>query len=145
MAANKQQGSYLAVFWTAITVLCAGLAYFAEGFGKLVLLLGLLGVVISLVGFIKIKPFEGKTATPAGIAGLKLLGIAVALGGWFVTIAGLHITTGVGGRLIFALVGIAISLVGVLGVLPVAFGRSVAGKAHSSSFMPVKTTMEHSR
>ena len=37
MAANKQQGSYLTLFWTGATALCAGLAYFAEGFGKLVL------------------------------------------------------------------------------------------------------------
>jgi hypothetical protein len=92
MAANKQQGSYLTLFWTAITALCAGLAYFAEGFGKLVLVLGLAGVAISLVGFLKIKPMEGKTAGVAGNPVLKLLGIAVALGGWFVTIAGLHIT-----------------------------------------------------
>lgn len=145
MAASKTQGSYLAVFWTAITVLCAGLAYFAEGFGKLVLLIGLAGVVISLVGFLKIKPLEGKTANPATILSLKLLGIAVALGGWFVTIAGLHITTSVGGRMIFALVGIAVTLVGVLGVLPVAFGKSLAGKAPSASFLGAKTTMEHSR
>src|ERR1700739_3961697 len=143
MAANKQQGSYLALFWTACTVLCAGLAYFAEGFGKLVLLIGFAGVIISLVGFITLKPMEGKTAGPATIASLKLLGIAVALGGWFVTTAGLHITTSIGGRLIFALVGIAVSLVGVLGVLPVAFGRSVAGKAQHTRFM--KTTMEHRR
>jgi len=145
MAANKQQGSYLAVFWTAITVLCAGLAYFAEGFGKLVLLFGLAGVVISLIGFLKIKPIEGKTANSVTILSLKLLGIAVALGGWFVTIAGLHITTSVGGRMIFALAGIGITLIGVLGVLPVAFGKSVAGKAQSTSFVGAKTTMEHSR
>src|SRR5438309_4982740 len=145
MAASKAQGSYLAVFWTAITVLCAGIAYFAEGFGKLVLVFGLAGVIISLVGFLKIKPVEGKTAGVTGISAMKILGIAVALGGWFVTIAGLHLTTSTGGRLIFALVGIAVSLVGVLGVLPVAFGKSVAGKAQSSSFMAAKTTMEHSR
>ena len=145
MAASKTQGSYLALFWTAITVLCAGLAYFAEGFGKLVLLIGFVGVVISLVGFMKIKPLEGKTANPATIASLKLLGIAVALGGWFVTVAGLHITTSVTGRLVFALVGIAVSLVGVLGVLPVAFGRSVAGKAQPSGFVTAKASMEHSR
>jgi len=126
-------------------VLCAGLAYFAEGFGKLVLLIGVAGVVISLVGFLKIKPLEGNTAGPATIATLKVLGIAVALGGWFITVAGLHITTSLVGRLIFALVGIAVSLVGVLGVLPVAFGRSVAGRAHPSGFIAVKTTMEHSR
>jgi len=145
MAANKQQGSYLTVFWTAATALCAGLAYFAEGFGKLVLVLGLAGVVISLIGFLKIKSLEGKAASVPGNPVMKLLGIAVALGGWFVTIAGLHITTSTGGRLIFALVGIAVTLVGVLGVLPVAFGKSMAGKAEPSSFAAAKTSMEHSR
>jgi hypothetical protein len=145
MAANKQQGSYLTMFWTGATALCAGLAYLTEGFGKLVLVLGLAAVAISLVGFLKIKPMEGKTAGVAGNAVLKLLGMAVAVGGWFVTIAGLHITTSVGGRLIFALVGIGVSLVGVLGVLPIAFGKSMAGKAEPSSFATVKTSMEHSR
>jgi len=131
MAANKQQGSYLTLFWTGATVLCAGLAYLTEGFGKLVLVLGLVAVVISLIGFLKIKPLEGKTAGVAGNTSLKLMGLAVALGGWFVTIAGLHLTSSVGGRLVFALVGIAVSLVGVIGVLPVAFGKSMAGKAQS--------------
>ncbi len=74
MAASKSQGSYLAVFWTAITAFCAGMAYFAEGFGKLVLVLGLAGVVISLVGFLKIKPLEGKTARVAGNRGDEALG-----------------------------------------------------------------------
>ena len=60
MAASKTQGSYLALFWTAITVLCAGFAYFTEGFGKLVLVIGLAGVVISLFGFLKIKPLKEK-------------------------------------------------------------------------------------
>jgi hypothetical protein len=143
MAANKQQGSYLTLFWTACTVLCAGIAYFAEGFGKLVFLIGLAGVVISLIGFVQIKTLEGKTANPATIPALKALGIVVNLGGWFITISGLHLTTSVAGRLVFALVGIGISLIAVLGVLPVAFGRKVAGKAQSPSFM--KTTMEHSR
>jgi hypothetical protein len=145
MAANKQQGSYLTLFWTGATALCAGLAYLAEGFGKLVLVLGLVAVAISLFGFLKIKPMEGKTAGVPGNAVMKLLGLAVALGGWFVTIAGLHITPSVGGRLVFALVGIAVSLVGVLGVLPIAFGKSMAGKAEPSSFAAAKTSMEHSR
>ncbi len=145
MAANKQQGSYLTLFWTGATALCAGLAYFAEGFGKLVLVLGLAAVALGLYGFLKIKPFEGKSAGVAGNPVLKLLGIAVTLGGWFVTVAGLHITPSVGGRLIFALAGIGISLGGVIGVLPVAFGKSMAGKAEPSSFVAAKTTMEHSR
>lgn len=140
MAASKQQGSYLFVFWTAITALCAGIAYSTEGFGKLVLVLGLAAVIISLVGFLKIKPAEGKTAGVPGNATLKLLGLAVALGGWFITIAGLHITTSVGGRMVFAIAGIAVSLIGVLGVLPVAFGKSMAGKEGPSSFASAKST-----
>jgi hypothetical protein len=76
---------------------------------------------------------------------MKLLGIAVALGGWFLTVAGIHITQSVGGRLIFALVGIAVSLIGVIGVLPIAFGKGMAGQAEPSSFSAAKTTMEHSR
>jgi len=145
MAANKQQGSYLTLFWTGATALCAGLAYFTEGFGKLVLVLGLASVAISLVGFMKIKSMEGPTASVAGNATMKLLGLALALGGWFVTVAGLHITASNGGRLIFSLAGICVSLAGVLGVLPMAFGKSMAGKAEPSSFVTAKTSMEHSR
>jgi hypothetical protein len=145
MAANKQQGSYLTLFWTGATALCAGVAYLSEGFGKLVLILGLAAAAISLFGFLKIKPMEGKTGGVPGNPALKLLGIAVALGGWFVTIAGLHITTSIGGRLVFALAGIGISLAAILGVLPVAFGKSLAGKAAPSSFAAAKTSMEHSR
>lgn len=144
MAANKQQGSYLTLFWTAVTVLCAGIAYVTQGFGKLVLVFGLAGVVISLIGFLRIKPSEGKSAGVPGSAMLKLLGIAVALGGWFVTIAGLHITTSVDGRLLFALVGIAVSLIGVLGVLPVAFGKRLTGKSPSPAFVRAKSPVEES-
>jgi hypothetical protein len=140
MAANKQQGSNLFVFWAAITALCAGIAYSTEGFGKLVLVLGLVGVIISLVGFMRIKPAEGKTGGVPGTATLKLLGLAVTLGGWFITIAGLHITTSVSGRMVFAIAGIAVSLIGVIGVLPVAFGKSMAGKEGPSSFSSAKST-----
>ena len=80
MAANKQQGSYLTLFWTGATALCAGLAYITEGFGKLVIVLGLAAVAISLVGFLKIKSEEGKTAGVAGNPVMKLLGIVIALG-----------------------------------------------------------------
>ena len=128
MAANKQQGSYLTLFWIAATALCGGISYWAEGFGKLVLVFGLVGVLISLFGFMKIKPMEGKTGVLPSNTMLKLVGLAVTLGGWFVTVAGLHITTSVSGRMVFALVGIGVSLVGVLGVLPGAFGKSMTGK-----------------
>jgi hypothetical protein len=145
MAANKQQGAYLTLFWAGATALCAGMAYMTEGFGKLVLIFGLAAVGISLFGFLKIKPLEGPAATLAGNTTMKLLGLALALGGWFVTVAGLHITQSNGGRLIFALAGIAVSLAGVLGVLPLAFGKNLIGKAEPTSYASIKTTMEHSR
>jgi hypothetical protein len=145
MAASKTQGSYLALFWAALTVLCAGLAYVTVGFGKLVLVIGLVGVVASLIGFMKIKPLEGRTAGTAGVPLMKLAGILVTWGGWFVTVVGLHLVSSTGGRIIFALAGIAVSLVGIIGLLPTAFGRSAAGKAGSTSFVAAKTTMEHTR
>jgi hypothetical protein len=144
MAANQKQGQYLTLFWTALTVLAAGIAYLAEGFGKLVLILGLAGVVVALVGFLRIKPMEGNTPGVRANPALTLMGIAVAVGGWFVTMAGLVITSSVSGRLVFALVGIVVSLIGVIGVLPIAFGRRVTAKADTLS-SSLKTTVEHSR
>ena len=128
MAANKQQGSYLTLFWTAITVLCAGLAYHSAGFGKLLLLVGLVGVIASLMGFAKIKHLEGKSGNVPNSAGLKVAGIAITWLGWLVVVMGLHITASVGGRLVFALAGIGISLFGIIGVLTNAFGRKAVGK-----------------
>ncbi len=48
---------------------------------------------------------------------MRLLGVALALGGWAITIAGLLISPAVGFRLILACVGIGVSLYGSLGVL----------------------------
>jgi hypothetical protein len=144
MAANQKQGQYLTLFWTALTALAAGVAYFAEGFGKLVVVIGLAGVALALVGFLRIKPMEGKAAGVRANPGLTLMGIAVALGGWFVTMAGLAITSSVPGRLAFALVGIAVSLVGVIGVLPVTFAKKLSPRPEPSS-PKHETTMEHSR
>jgi hypothetical protein len=145
MAASKSQGSYLALFWAGITALCAGIAYFTVGFGKVVLLIGLVGVVASLGGFLKIKVLEGQTARPAGVPLMKLVGILVTWGGWLVTVVGLHLVSSTGGRIVFALIGITVSLVGIIGLLPAAFGKSVAGKAGSANFVAAKTTMEHTR
>lgn len=128
MAANKQQGSTLTLFWTAITVLCAGMAYYSSGLGKLLLLVGLVGVIASLMGFAKIKGLEGDVPGLPGSAALKLAGILITWLGWLVTVMGLHVTASVGGRLVFALAGIGISLYGILGVLTTAFGRKAVGR-----------------
>ncbi len=145
MAASKQQGSYLAVFWTAITVLCAGLAYYAEGFGKLVLLIGF-GRCSHQLDRIHQDQTDGRKDGSSGDDyELEAFGHRGRLG-WLVHYCSRPaLTTSLAGRLIFALVGITVSLVGIIGILPMAFGRSLAGKAQPSSLVGAKTTMEHSR
>ena len=48
---------------------------------------------------------------------MKLVGILLALAGWLVPIAALPMSLGTGARLVVSLVGIGISLIGILGVL----------------------------
>ena len=48
---------------------------------------------------------------------MRLIGLACALGGWAIAVAGLFITSTNSGRLLFALGGILVSLIGILGIL----------------------------
>ena len=48
---------------------------------------------------------------------MRLIGVALAVAGWAVSVAGLFITASNGGRIVIACLGIAISLYGILGVL----------------------------
>ena len=48
---------------------------------------------------------------------MRLLGIAVVLGGWVLAVSGLFITASNLGRAIFAGLGILVSLFGSLGIL----------------------------
>jgi hypothetical protein len=60
MAANRQQGSYLMVFLVGFTTFVAGLAAWSghPGIGVVATLAGLVLLIISLVGFMKIKRLE---------------------------------------------------------------------------------------
>jgi hypothetical protein len=60
MAANRQQGSYLTVFVAGFTVLVAGLASWAssKGLGIVLVLAGLVALLYSLAGFVRIKRLE---------------------------------------------------------------------------------------
>jgi hypothetical protein len=128
MAANKSQGSSYGLFLVAATVLCAGLFYFSEGFGKLLLLVGAAGVLASLFWMLKIKPLEGKTALKPTPAIMKLVGAGVVALGWVVTLFGMHLTPSVGGRIVLALIGIGVSLFGIIVVLPAAFNKNAVWK-----------------
>ena len=48
---------------------------------------------------------------------MRILGIAVILAGWLLAVGGLFITASNGGRALFAVVGIAVTISGILGVL----------------------------
>jgi hypothetical protein len=132
MAANKQQGSYFGLFLAAATVLCAGIAYFDGGSGKALFALGAIALIGGLFGFMGIKPLEGKSALKPGPEGMKLVGAAVCLLGWVLTLLGVHITDSTGGRIVFALLGISVTLVGIIFILPAAFNKNAVWKGEQS-------------
>jgi len=128
MAATKQQGRGVGLFLAGLTVTCAGIAKFASGGGKVALAIGLLILLAAFFRFLKIKPLEGKIAVGVQPAGMKLLGIVVTLVGWLVVLFGPHLAAGVGGRMTLTIIGLAISLVGVLGILPAACNKNAIWK-----------------
>ena len=129
MAATKSQGSAFTLFMAGLTAACAGIAYFSEGSGKLSLILGLIAFLYSLWSFIKIKPLEGKVAAKLQPAALQLAGIVVALLGWVVVLFGIHLSSSVSGRMTTSLIGIAVTLIGILYLLPKAASKNAIWKA----------------
>jgi hypothetical protein len=129
MAANRSQGSYYTLFLVAATVLCAGIYQWGSGTGKLLLVVGAVGLVGSLFGMMGIKSLEGKTAVKPGPGAMKLAGAACALLGWVITLFGMHLTPSTGGRIVLALVGIGVSLFGIIVILPAAFNKNAVWKS----------------
>src|SRR5579863_1176954 len=129
MAATTSQGKTFTLFMVAITVAAAGLAYVSTGGGKAALVVGLIGVAASLGYFLKIKPLEGKAAVADDPVVLKFAGIVCALGGWLIVLYGIHLSSSVSGRLATTLLGLAITLAGVIGLLPAAARKNAIWKA----------------
>jgi hypothetical protein len=149
MAASKSQGSYFGLFLVGGTVLCGGIALFASAAGKLLVLVGAAILLAAAAGFMKIKPLEGETPLQQSPEAMKWLGAGVALLGWVVTIGGLHFVDTNGGRIVVSLLGIGVSLFGMLYVLPAAFNRTAfwktaGGKTARNGFSAVagKATLE---
>ena len=129
MAATTGQGRSFASFIVGLTGLCAGIAYFSTGLGKFITVAGALVLVMSLFAFLKIKPLEGKTAQKPVAGAMKALGAFVSAFGWFLILVGLHVVTGTGGRIVLGLVGIGVSLFGIIYVLPTAFNKNAIWKS----------------
>ncbi len=129
MAANTGQGRGFATFLVGFTAICAGVAYISTGLGKLVLAAGAVIFVASLFGFLKIKPLEGKPAQRASPTAMKLVGAFLAALGWVITLFGMHVVDGTSGRIVLALIGICVSLFGIVYILPTTFNKNAIWKA----------------
>src|SRR5215467_2590080 len=125
MAASTGQGRGFATFLVGFTGVCAGLYLPNKG----LLAVGVIVVVISLFQFLKLKPLEGKPAIGASPITMKLLGAFLAALGWGITLFGMHLVDGTSGRIVLALAGIAVSLFGMIVVLPAAFNKNAIWKA----------------
>ena len=130
MAATTGQGRSFTMFFVGLTGLCAGIAYFSTGLGKFIAIAGALVVAMSLFAFLKIKPLEGKPAQKAGAGGMKLIGAFVSAV-WLGCSLSLVCTwsPGRGGRIVLALVGIGVTLFGILYILPAAFNKNAIWKS----------------
>jgi hypothetical protein len=60
---------------------------------------------------------------------MKLVGVLLALVGWLIPLVSLGLTSSNGARLFLSILGIAISLVGILGVLAKAHEKHAIWKA----------------
>lgn len=129
MAANTGQGRGFTTFLVGFTLACVGISYFSTGLGKVSFAVGLLIFGVSLFSFLKLKPLEGKPAMKSSPAMMKAVGAFLAAFGWIITLVGMHVTDSTSGRIVLALVGIGVSLVGMIGVLPAAFNKNAIWKA----------------
>jgi len=125
MAASTGQGRGFATFLVGFTAVCAGLFLSSMA----LLAVGLIVVLVSLFLFLKLKPLEGKTAQGPSALTMKLLGAFLCALGWLITLYGMHLTDSTGGRITLALIGIAVTLFGMIVVLPAAFNKNAIWKA----------------
>jgi hypothetical protein len=125
MAASTGQGRGFVTFLVGFTGTCAGLYLL----NKVLLGVGLVIVLVSLFQFLKLKPLEGKAAQGPSALTMKLLGAFLCALGWVITLFGMHLVGGTNGRIVLALVGIAVTLFGMIVVLPAAFNKNAIWKA----------------
>jgi hypothetical protein len=129
MAATKSQGKAFSLFMVGLTTACAGIAYLSSGSGIAALIVGLIVVAVAFGLFLSIKPLEGKVPDNIQPVALKLAGLVAALGGWMIVLYGLHLTATVSGRMTTTLIGFAVSLFGILYLLPMAANKNAIWKA----------------
>lgn len=129
MAATKSQGRSFSLFMVGVTATAVGIATFSSGIGKLALILGLVILAASFGMFLKIKPDEGEIADKGQPAVMRVAGVLATFLGWVIVLFGLNLSSNVSGRMITTLIGIAVSLVGAIALLPAAANKNAIWKA----------------
>jgi hypothetical protein len=129
MAAPKSQGRSFTLVIVGITAAAIGVASFSSGVGKLALIGGLVVLAASFGYFLKIKPEEGKVADKGQPAVIRVAGVLAAFLGWVIVLFGLNLSATVSGRMVTTIIGIAVSLVGSLALLPAAANKNPIWKA----------------
>ena len=129
MAATKSQGRSFSLFMVGVTAAAVGIATFSSGTGKLALIVGLVILAASFGMFLKIKPEEGEVADKGQPAVMRLAGVLAAFLGWVIVLVGLNLSSNVSGRMITTLIGIGVSLVGAIVLLPAAANKNAIWKA----------------
>jgi hypothetical protein len=129
MAATKSQGRSFTLFMVGVTATAVGIATFSSGTGKLALIVGLVILAGSFGMFLKIKPEEGEVADKGQPAVMRLAGVLAAFLGWVIVLVGLNLSSNVSGRMITTLIGIGVSLVGAIVLLPAAANKNAIWKA----------------
>lgn len=59
---------------------------------------------------------------------MKFIGLLVTICGWLIAVIGLNVTSSLAGRFIFALIGITVCLIGILGILNRAYVKDAIWK-----------------
>lgn len=59
---------------------------------------------------------------------MRLVGVLLLLFGWLISVGGLMITASTGGRIVFCIVGISLSLFAILGLLNKAHQKNAVWK-----------------
>jgi heme A synthase len=129
MAATKSQGRSFSLFMVGVTATAVGIATFSSGIGKLALIGGLVLLAASFGLFLKIKPEEGEVADKGQPAVVRVAGVLAAFLGWVIVVFGLNLSSSVSGRMLTTLIGIAVSLVGAIVLLPAAANKNAIWKA----------------
>ena len=62
MAAHTGQDRFVALFLVTLAIASIGIAFFFSAVGKLLVVLGFLGLLASLAGIFSIRPLEGKSS-----------------------------------------------------------------------------------